>query len=395
MNLQQKYPELFTVDSSAPPGQIRIPEERYSVLELVTALQRELLFARRTADSAIHQLGGKPLTWWGAPRYAKLKFRPVVLGLAPSETARSTLAFDDHVGDMLARRWGLPGGFHQLVGLAKLATIWPFPMADLPLPARSRDALCDRLDALVVAGTFRDRVVVLVGAGALQAFGYPADALGPLGAQLVPGARAVIAMQDPQQRDLWRAESRRAMARQGFIQALLAARLPAGGHYDPPRPRTNTAAAALIASTLVQPSKFGTLSPTHVNEAFAVWRSLGGNPAGLDKLWSSSGPAVWQELCRLGLSTPRDLGSRLWWLDPVTGVSESYYELGRARVVGAKGQVKICEVLDNHGHVLEQGELPTRRTGHTWAEGKVAARGWDFAHIGLDRRLADLRGGAT
>lgn len=390
-------PAVFTRDSFATPLPLTIPEDRYSVIEMVTAMQRELMYARRTADSALRQLGAQPIAWVGAPRYGKLKYRPLVFGSAPSPTARSSLPFDDATGDGLARRWGLPGGFHQLLGMAKLANLYPLPISDMPLDARSEATRHDLLDAHVAAGLFTDRVVILVGTEALRAFGFDVDALqdhvGPLQREQVPGARAVLAMPDPQHSIAWRSEESRHMGRLSFVFALLGARLPVGeattGPF--PRPRTNAHMATLHAAALVG---FDTGSMKVAVDACSTWMSLGSpyECHQVQDLLRGPSMTLWRELCRIGIATPRDLGARCWWFDPLTSASELYFDRGRARVRGPKDQPKTCELLDAKGAVLASTQVRLRSTGLRWAENEASTRGWDFACFGLDRRLAELRG---
>jgi hypothetical protein len=98
-----KHPDLY-LPSSLPPARLEIPHERSAVVDLVVTLQRELLAARRTADALHFRAHGRPIAWSAAPRYAKLRYRPLIFGSSPSASARSALPFDDATGDGLALR---------------------------------------------------------------------------------------------------------------------------------------------------------------------------------------------------------------------------------------------------------------------------------------------------
>lgn len=393
--LLQRFPELFTRDSSLTPGRIEIPDDRMGVIELVTALQRELMYARRTADSAMRQLDARPMVWTGAPRYAKLRYRPLVFGSSPTACARSSLPFDDTTGDNLARRWGIPGGFHQLMGLAKLANIYPLPISDMPLDARSEEVRQDLLDAHVAAGLFKDRVVVLIGHEALRAFGYSlgefAHYAGPLPRSPVPGACEVLAMPDPQYSPLWRTDEGRHVGRLVFVRALLAARLPVPGHPLSPRLQTRYAAeaAAHLAPFPALPS-FPTNQMTEV--ARDCWAQLGAQ-ATVETLVRGPGMDLWRELARYKLATPRDCGSRSWWFDPATSTSVTYFDRGSGRVVGDRWASKVCELLDSAGLAVARCECHERSTGLRFVENEAARRGWTWACFELDRQLAEMRGG--
>lgn len=401
LTIRQKYPQLYAHDSTATPAQISVPERRGDVVELLGLLQRELLYARRQADLARVHAGKRPLAWVGAPRYAKLRHRPLVFGSSPMRSSRSSVPFDDATGDGLAKRWGVPGGFHQLMGCVKLANLYPIPVADMPLDARTEQVRQDLLDAHVQSGLFTDRVVVLVGHEALRAFGYDLeqyrDRIGPLPRQLVPGAREVLAMPDPHRSLCWQTEERRIQGRLVIVRALLAARLPVGiplAQQLQPMPRLHTEQAAVCASWLAAFTSSEAFKP-HAVAATATdaWKTMTGQDApDLGALVRGPAVAMWRELCRIGLAPPRDLGSGAWWFDSATSASTLYLDKGIARVVGGRGQPKACTLLRHDDTVVEEATKPERSDGLRWAENAAATMGWEHPFVALDKRLTELRG---
>jgi hypothetical protein len=375
--IQQRYPEMF--GDMAAPGKFVIPQARSEVVDLMTSLHREMVFARRTADRIAARHGARTITWGTAPKYAKLKYRPLVFGSSPMASARSTLPFDDSTGDALVKRWGIPGGFMQLQGLAKLANLYPAPIADLPLAFREPQARADLLAAHLDAGLFHERVVVLVGMEAQRAFGYDQPGyLGLLDRGQVPGARAVIAMPDPAKHPGWGSPDGRYFGRALFVHALLAARLPS----------PNAPIAADILLPLDDAPRRG------LSEAMVIWRrEMGG--ASPTSLTEDEPVKMWRELCRLGIATPCDLGSRAWWYDPNRSISTMFLDGGRCVVSGRHGEEKRCTLLSVDGTELARAVFRPRSHGLRWAEAEAVARGWDHPFAALDKRLTAMKGGAS
>jgi uracil-DNA glycosylase len=368
--MTRPHPELFA-PSHLPPARIDIPTDRSAQIELVVALQRELLCARRTADALHQRIHGRPIEWAQAPRFAKLRFRPLIFGSSPSLGARSSIPFDDATGDALARRWGIPGGFLQLLGLCKLANLYPAPIADLPIEARGDDARYDLLVAHLVGGLFKDRVVILVGAEAQRALGYEpvTDHLGRLDAGKIVGARMVLAMPDPIRSPVWGRPEHRHNARALILQALLAARLPVEAE------RAVSYARALVPIS-DDDARMHEMDPAP-EECLA---DLGVAP--------QSNGLTWRNLCRLGVATPRDLGARAWWPIPDTSTVELYLDRGHLRVTGHRDNPQIAEVIDHEDNVIAAQDFAARGSALRWCEGMAAAKGWEHAFQALDRRLA-------
>lgn len=372
-----KHHPLFA-PSRLPPARLEIPHERTAVVDLVVHLQRELLAARRTADKLFQQAhGGRSIAWAATPRYAKLRYRPLIFGSSPSMTARSSLPFDDATGDALCSRWGIPGGYHQLLGLCKLANLYPAPIADLPIEARSDDARHELLLQHLTAGLFRDRVVILVGAEAQRSLGYEprADYLGPLDATQVHGARHVLAMPDPIRSPIWK--DPRYSARALIIQALLAARLPV------PARQAVTFARALSP---LCPGDSNLHADDHAPEAclFELRPDRRGEAL------------TWSELCRLGIATPRDLGAKAWWPIAETSTVELYLDRGHLRVTGHKDKPQIAEVIvAGEDTPIEATEFDSRASALRWCEDQAAQLGWTHPHEALDRRLSGVYGRAS
>lgn len=397
LTIRQKYPELFTADSSATPATLSLPESRGAVTELLTQLQRELMYARRTADAARIRAGMKPVYWTGAPRYAKLRHRPLVYGSSPMASARSGVPFDDATGDGLAKRWGLPGGYHQLLACAKLANLYPAPVADLPLAVKTDAVRRDLLDTQVQSGLFADRVVILVGKEAARVFGYDTtdlgDFAGPLDRRRVVGAREVLMMPDPAESVLWGTQRGQLRGRKVLLRALLAARLPVVRSersivvgIDPEGARRWAGALAPF-----DVDEFRENADVHM-EASCVWVAMGGQPPG--PLASGSVVPLWCELCRVGIAPPRDLGAGAWWFDSPTGTSTMYLDHGRAVVSGMRGKPKLCALLRQDGTTLQEVQRSDRATGLRWAEDAAAQLGWEHAFVALDKRLSALQGAA-
>ena len=361
-----KHADLYQ-PSSLPAARLDIPHDRPAVVDLVVTLQRELLAARRTADALHQRVHGRPIAWAATPRYAKLRYRPLIFGSSPSATARSALPFDDATGDALARRWGVPGGYHQLLGLCKLANLYPAPIADLPIEMRGDDAKHDLMLAHLTAGLFRDRVVIVVGAEAQRALGYDPrpDYLGRLDASRVLDARMVLAMPDPIRSPVWASAEHRHVAEALLIQALLAARLPVDARR-----------AVTYAGALVPLCEADTRWHEGDHAPDACWHELGG------------GPFDWRRLCRAGIATPRDLGARAWWPIPDTSTVELYLNMGHLRVTGHAGRPQIAEVIDAADDVIAATEFEARGSALRWCEDQAATRGWRHPHESLDARLA-------
>jgi hypothetical protein len=72
-------------------------------------LERELAITRRYLHKVQREQGLELSKFYGMPRFGKLRYRPIILGYAPSAGARSGLPFDDEFGDAMCDVFGLIG----------------------------------------------------------------------------------------------------------------------------------------------------------------------------------------------------------------------------------------------------------------------------------------------
>lgn len=356
---------------SAPTIPI-LPEDRAAAVEQWTAIHRDNAYLRRV----IHRLERKKHTdqtpFYTVPRHAKLRYRPIILGLAPTIWGRSHIAWDDPHGDQLAARLGM-GGLLHLMGCFKLRNLYTCPLQDLPLEYQSGERKAQAMAKMIAGGMFEGRVVIVCGneIRALAGLSCGRDYIGPVAHQ-IGGSSLVISMVEPGKSKKWSTQDGKREAMQTAVLALLAARLPSD---NPVRD-----AMQLVSGHDVE-----------------SWRSIGGgSPEQFADLMQQQPREVWRVLAGLGIATPPDLGIGMWYhLDAQT--HEALFTEGRARItfdMGLKesgGEYVYGALLDRAGTRLVEcwSNKPHAVRGRLIDE--AVARGWELPYVGLDRRLDEQR----
>ena len=370
-----KHKTQYSADPMSPPSIPSFPTDRTVAVEAWKQVHRDLAYLRRTIHRQQRKLnrGGEPTPFFGvSPRHAKLQYRPVILGLAPTIYARSHVAWDDPSGDQLASRLGLGGLFH-LMGAFKLRNLFACPLQDLPLEYQATPKKAEALARLVATGTFKDRVVIVCGneIRALAGLTCDRDYIGPV-AQKLGGSSLVISMVEPGRSKKWSSPDGQREAVQAAALALLAARLPAANPVAD--------AMQLVSGGDVE-----------------SWRSIGGgSPEQFADLMQQEPREVWRFLAGLGIISPPDLGLGAWFhLDAQTH---------EVRLTGGRISVTFDPVLRDSGGEYVYGALIDKggaRVYECWS-GKphvvrgrcldeAVRRGWEFPYVALDRRLAEMR----
>jgi hypothetical protein len=144
-------------------------------------LERELAITRRYLHKVQREQGLELSKFYGMPRFGKLRYRPIILGYAPSAGARSGLPFDDEFGDAMCDVFGLIGFQHLLCNF-KVRNVFLYPASDTLHKDRGPEQLARAMANHAAHRLFDGRVVIVVGQDARRAAGIVCepDYIGPV-----------------------------------------------------------------------------------------------------------------------------------------------------------------------------------------------------------------------
>ncbi len=329
-------------------------------------VERELAITRRY----LHRLQrehGQPITrFFSMPRYGKLRYRPVLLGYAPSAGARSGLPFDDEFGDHMCDVFGLTGLQHLLVNF-KVRNVFLHQASDLTHDSRNQAAADRSLAGHVAHHLFDGRIVLVVGQDARRACRIVCEPtyMGPVEAPALAGAARVIVIPEIGHPKQW-GRTRREQLWTCLAFAMAASRLPCdkpiAEAWDLMREGTSPAWRSLLPTDAVMPET----------------RTL---ERGLD---------LWMLLAARGLAAPPDLTRGAWW--PTSSGGHVCYATGGVATLRGTAKDAVVTV-----HEYEGGGLVYEHTGLRGECRRLAeifmleGAGWNHPFIALDKRIEELR----
>lgn len=325
-------------------------------------LERELAITRRYLHKVQREHGLEVTKFFSMPRFGKLRYRPIILGYAPSSGARSGLPFDDEFGDAMCDVFGLIGYQHLLCNF-KARNVFLYPAGDLPHEARGREAAAKVMANHVTHRLFDGRVVIVIGQDARRAAGITCapDYIGPVVAPAATGATLVLTIPDIGHPKQWPRERREPLW-SCLAFAMAASRLPSE------QPITE---AADLQS--------GRPSPAWASLTPQPWPSASSCERGVD---------MWIQLIAAGLAAPPNL-TRGAWMPGENGSYLLHATGGMAAISGTptEGQLRIFEYKGNgmkavFAAVGRRGDL--RRQAE---EFMFERQRWDYPFRALDIRL--------
>ena len=329
-------------------------------------LERELAITRRYLHKVQREHGVEPTKFFSMPRFGKLRFRPIILGYAPSSGARSGLPFDDEFGDAMCDVFGLIGYQHLLCNF-KVRNVFLYPAGDVPHKERGREAAAKAMANHVHHGLFQGRVVIVVGQDARRACEIVCDPdyIGPVVAPAVGGAALVLTIPDIGHPKQWPRE-RRELLWSCLAFSLAASRLPSE------HPITE---AADLQS--------GRPSPAWASITPQPWPTAPSCARGVD---------MWIQLISAGLAAPPNL-TRGAWMPGENGNYLLHATGGMAAISGtpADASLRIFEYKGSSmkaifASVGKRGDL--RRQAEDFLFDR---QGWDYPFRALDTRLERAR----
>jgi hypothetical protein len=342
------------------------PHDDASLRKRNAHLERELAITRRYLHKVQREQGLELSKFYGMPRFGKLRYRPIILGYAPSAGARSGLPFDDEFGDAMTEVFGLIGYQHLLCNF-KVRNVFLYPASDTLHKDRGPEQLARAMANHAAHRLFDGRVVIVVGQDARRAAGIVCepDYIGPVVAPNVKGAVLVLTIPDIGHPRQWTRERRETLW-SCLAFAMAASRLPCA---EP------IAEAADLQSG--RPSKaWASLTPQ-------PWPFVPACERGVD---------LWIHLIAAGLAAPPNL-TRGAWLPGAGGSYILHATGGMAQLSGTSTEGKLT-IYEHRGASMrgvfasagKRGDL--RRQAEDFMFGRA---GWDFPFRALDERLEAMR----
>jgi hypothetical protein len=326
-------------------------------------LERELAITRRYLHKVQRDHGEEVTKFFSMPRFGKLRYRPILLGYAPSSGARSGLPFDDEFGDAMCDVFGLIGFQHLLCNF-KVRNVFLNPAGDLPHEQRGAEAAGKAMANHVAHKLFDGRVVIVVGRDAQRACGIEArgpDYIGPVSAPAIVGAVLVLAVPDIGHPKQWPRERREPLW-SCLAFAMAASRLPSEQPIQE---------AADLQS--------GRPSPAWASLTSEPWPSVSSCARGVD---------LWIKLIAAGLAAPPNL-TRGIWMPGENGSYLMHATGGMAQISGTATDASLRIYKYKAGgqraifaSVGRRGDL--RRRAEEFAFDR---QGWDYPFRALDSSL--------
>jgi hypothetical protein len=330
-------------------------------------LERELAITRRYLHKVQREHGLEPSKFFSMPRFGKLRYRPIILGYAPSAGARSGLPFDDESGDALVDVAGL-ADFQHLLCNFKVRNVFLNAASDLPHEARAREAASQAMANHVARQLFDGRVVIVVGQDARRAAGIECEPefMGPATARAVGGAALVLTVPDVGHPRQWPRE-RREVLWSCLAFALAAIRLPAA---DP------------VAEAIALQA--GRRSPAWSSLTAEPWPTASSCKRGVD---------LWMQLQAAGLAAPPNLTRGAWMPEPEG--SFILHTTGGYAVIGGPPAASTLRIYERYsGRIMRVVFASAGKSGdlRRQAEEYMFDRAhWDYPFRALDRRLEQMR----
>lgn len=343
-------------------------DSQVSLRKQLTHTQRELAIVRRSLHKLQRENGIAPTKFLSMPKYGKLKYRPVILGFAPSAGARSGLPFDDVFGDAMCEVFGLTGLQHLLVNF-KVRNVFLHPASDLPHTERGRDACARAMTGHAQHRLFDGRVVLVVGQDARRAARIECESsyMGPVESPAIQGAAKVLVIPEIGHPKQW-ARPRREQLWTLLAFAMSAARLPSEAPvaeaWDLMRDGSSPAWRTLLPSSAV-----------------GVMPDMRTMPRGLD---------LWMLLTARGLAAPSDL-TRGAWMPSDSGSFVFYATGGCAVLCGTDVKAEVTVTDYKSGGIVFEGAGKRGDCRRSAEEFMLNQVGWTYPFMALDKRLEELR----